>query len=263
MEADSDAPARPSLQDRMLARAIPKPRADHRPALRPLGGELFEIERELVHFGMARLPSRTVVLRLSGDRLVVVSPPALVDRDTVASLEALGTVRDVVVPNPFHHLYTEELLAHFPDARLLAAPGVGRRIPALALATELHDAPPEGWEGELEHVAVGAPGSHHEVLLFHPASGTLLVTDLAFNMVRHRRRIDGWVWRSSGIPGRFGPGRTSNTLLLADAAAVAPALAQAARWPIRRIVPAHGDVIEDDASARFRAAFARQLALVE
>jgi hypothetical protein len=93
------------------------------------------------------------------------------------------------------------------------------------------------------------------VLFFHVPSATLILTDLAFNMVRYPRALDRIIWRMAGIPRGFGPGRTSRTLLLNDRAITARALECALEWPMRQIVVAHGDVVMDDAAAQFRSAF--------
>jgi hypothetical protein len=96
----------------------------------------------------------------------------------------------------------------------------------------------------------------HRVRLTEAWSGE---TDLAFNMTRFARSIDRAVWRLSGVPGGFGPARTARVLLLRDHAAASRCLSQVSRWAIRRIVVAHGEIIERDAKAQFLKAFAGYL----
>jgi len=48
--------------------------------------------------------------------------------------------------------------------------------------------------------------------------------------------------------------------LLRDRASASRTLSAVARWPIRRIGLAHGEVIEEDAQARFGRAFSAYLA---
>jgi hypothetical protein len=246
--------------DRMLRGAVPRPFEAYAPPPHELAPGLWALDRQLVHFGLARLPSRTTLIRRDDGSLLVISPPPCVDAATIAAIEAIGPVADVVVPNSFHYLYASDFMGHYPAARLRIAPGVGRRAPALPRADELHEGGPGDWAGQLEVVVLGPVRGLSELLFFHVASGSLIVTDLAFNMTEYPRPLDRLVWRLSGIPGGFGPGRTSRSTLLRDRRVAARALARALAWPIRRIVVAHGDVVEDDAAARLRSAFADYLA---
>lgn len=245
-----------SLMDRALRRAVPRPIAGHAPPPRALDTGIWVLDRELLHFGTARMPSRSTIVRLGDGSLVVISPPPLADAGT---LSALGPVGYVVVPNSFHYLFAEEFMSHHPGARLLVAPGLTERVPELRGAIELGAEPPPRWMGALEYAALGPVRGLSELVFFHVRSGTLVLTDIAFNMTRHARTFDRLVWRANGIPGDFGPGRTSRSLLLRDDASATRCLSRALEWPIARIVVAHGEVVEDEPVAALRRAFARYL----
>ena len=243
-----------SLDERAMQRLVPQPVPGHTPPPRELGDGLWELDRHLRHFGAARLPSRTTLVRLPQGSLAVISPPALVDDAAVAAIASIGRVEFVVVPNSFHYLYARDFMTHCPGARLLLAPGLRERVPALD-GEELGAEPPPAWAGALEYEVLGPVRGVSEVLFFHPPSGALILTDLAFNMQRYPRRGDRVFWRMSGIPAGFGPGRTTRTLLLRDRAEAERALRRALEWPIRRVVVAHGDILEEDAPAALRRAF--------
>lgn len=244
-----------SVFDRLLGRLIPRPLADHTPPARAIAEGLWVLERELVHFGFARLPARTTIIRLESGNLVVISAPPR-DPACEAAFDMLGPVACVVVPNPFHYVFAQAFLERHPGAELMAAPGLIERVPKLGFATVLGGEPPAAWAGVLAVELVGSPGGATEVVLFHRPSGSLILTDVAFNMREHSRGRDRVFWRASGIPAGFGPGRTSRALLLNDHAAAAKSLARMLEWPVGRIIPAHGDIIEDDAASALRAAFA-------
>ena len=142
-------------------------------------------------------------------------------------------------------------MARYPNAQLLAAPGLIGRVADLPPAAEFDERPPQGWPGELEYAVLGPVRGISEVLLFHVPTSTLILTDLAFNMLRYPRALDRLIWRSSGIPSGFGPGRTSRTLLLSDRAVASRCLERALAWPFRQILVAHGEVVTDDARSRF------------
>lgn len=161
-----------------------------------------------------------------------------------------------MAPNSFHYAYAKEFAARCPAANLLVAPGLLERVPELAAAEELPAVRPEAWSGDLEFSTLGPVRGLCEVVFFHLASGTLILTDLAFNMTRFARAFDRIVWRMSGLPAGFGPGRTSRLLLLRDHAEASRCLSGVSEWPIERIVVAHGEAIEINAKAEFSRAFA-------
>lgn len=233
--------------------------AEVAPAPHALCPGIFALDRELRHFGFARLPTRTTLVRLDAGGVIVVSPPSSLDAATQAAIESIGFVSDVVVPNSFHHLFAAECMERFPSARLLVPPLLGERVPELAAATELDEHPPASWRGELETLVLGPVRGISEVLLFHVSSGTLILTDLAFNVVRHPRALDRLVWRLGGIPNGFGPGRTTRNLLLPDREVATACLERMLEWPIERVIVSHGDVVEGDALALLRVAFREYL----
>jgi hypothetical protein len=253
------ASSRSSLQDRLLKGAVPRPVPGFVPPPRELCPDVWVLDRQLRHFGLARLPTRTAIVRLEDETVAIVSPPSSLDARSAEAIEAIGPVRIVVVPNTFHYLFTGEAARRFPGASVWGAPGLRNRAPGLRLAGELGPEPPGEWPSELAYAVLGPVRGLSEVLLFHRSSGTLFVTDLAFNVQQYPRHFDRLFWRCSGIPAHFGPGRTSRSLLLRDRDVASRCLSRAARWPIRRIVVAHGDAIERDAAARFRQAFAEWL----
>ena len=247
----------PSLQDRLLRRAVPQLVADYQPPPRELCDGVWVLDRRLLHFGAVLLPSRTTLVRLADGSFVVVSPPPI-DRVTVDAINAIGSVRYAVAPNSFHYVFAADFASHYRSAPLLVAPGLLARAPDLD-ATELEQQAPAAWTGALDYTVLGPVRGLSEVLLFHSPTGTLILTDLAFNMTRYPRRRDRLAWRASGIPAGFGPGRTSRSLLLRDRQLARRCLARALEWPIQRIVVAHGEVVDRDAAGRLRSAFSRYL----
>ena len=111
--------------------------------------------------------------------------------------------------------------------------------PELPPAEELSTSAPEAWSDDLDISVLGPVRGISEVVFFHIPTGSLVLTDLAFNMTRSARSLDRIVWRSSGISYGFGPGRTSRRLLLRDHAQASRCLSRVSEWPIRRIVVAH------------------------
>lgn len=261
-EMSAEMSSRRSVLDRVLSRVVPRPVFEVSPPPWELAADLWVLDRQLLHFGVARLPTRTTIIRLSNGTLVVVSPPPVLDSHTAEAIDSIGAVEYVLIPNSFHYLYAGEFAARYPTAKFLAAPGLRQRAPDLQYLQYLEELgrdPPQSWLGEIDYEVLGPVRGVSEVLIFHKSSGTLILTDLAFNMLRYPRLLDRIVWRLSGIPSGFGPGRTSRSLLLSDRVMASRSLRRALEWPISRVVVAHGEVISYDAKSQLARAFRRYL----
>jgi hypothetical protein len=246
------------LLDRVLQMATPRLQRDFAPPLAQVDRDLWTLERRLRMPGGLVLPTRTTVIRLPPSGLLVVSPPP-VEPGGLDGLDALGPVAEVLLPNSFHYLGAREFLARYPRATLRVAPGLYQRVAGLPPGEELSPRTPPSWRGTVEHAVLGPVAGLSEVALFHLASATLVLTDLAFHMVRFARRFDRAAWRLAGVPAGFGPSRTARLLLLRDRSVARAFLERLLGWPFRRVLVAHGDPLESDAPALFRRAFSRYL----
>jgi hypothetical protein len=151
-------------------------------------------------------------------------------------------------------------LRRHPGATLRVAPGLHARVPSLPAGEALGDAPVAAWRAAVEHAILGPVRGLSEVALFHRPSATLVLTDVAFNLVGGvDRPLDRMIWRLTGIPAGFGPSRTARTFLLADRVLAAAFLRRVLEWPFRRVLVAHGEPLESDAVGIFRQAFAAYL----
>jgi hypothetical protein len=201
------------------------------------------------------LPSRSTAIDVGSGRLLLLSPPA----DDCPELDRLGSVAAIVAPNSFHHLNLANGVRRHPTAQIFAAPGLARRVPGLPASVELTRELEVPWRERLPYVVLGPHRGISEVLFFHPASRTLILTDLACNLVDLPHAYDRIAWRLSGMPAGFGPNRNARRLLLRDRAGARAALRAASRWPFERILVAHGAIVERDARETFESAFARYL----
>jgi hypothetical protein len=198
--------------------------------------------------------TRMTVIRLADGGLFLHSPVRL-DAETQAALDAIGTVRAVVAPSKVHHLFAGDYAAAYPAARVYGAPGLADKRKDLRIDAMLGDDAPAEWRDEIEqHLFRGAPRIN-EVVFFHRASRTLLLTDLAFNVAAdktHGARFFHWV---AGTAGRFGPHRLVRSLIR-DRAAARASVARILEWEFDRVVVTHGDVLDTDGRRRFADAFA-------
>lgn len=201
------------------------------------------------------LGRQIVVVRLPAGGLWVHSPIPLTD-DLRRELAALGKVRHVVAPNLWHDECLREFQAEHPDALFHAAPGLAARRRDVRFGAELSDQPHADWADVLDqHLVRGMPAMN-ETVFFHRPSGSLIVADLVFNL---GPPSESWwfaqVMRMYGAWGRFGPTRLER-LMMRDRAAVRASIERVLEWRFDRVIVGHGRNVEEEARARFRAAFA-------
>ncbi|WP_029042534.1 DUF4336 domain-containing protein [Cucumibacter marinus] len=201
-----------------------------------------------------RYPTRMAVIRLSGGRLVVWSPVALTP-SLSAAVMGLGQVAWLVAPNSLHHLSIGDWKAAYPNAKIVAVPGLAKKRPDLTIDVELGAQPLDEWSGEIDHVLFHNALATEAVFL-HRKSATVLVTDL----IQHLPK--GWFggWRAiianldlmtakePEVPRKFRTGFRDKAKARANAQ-------QVLDWPSEKLVMAHGEPVVENAQTALRHAF--------
>ena len=196
--------------------------------------------------------TRMTVIRLADGSLFLHSPVKL-DGETKSALDAIGPVRAVVAPSRVHHFYVGDYGAAYPQATLYAAPGLEQKRADVHFGAVLDDEPPPAWAGQIDqHVFRGTP-IMNEVVFFHAPTRTLLLTDLAFNVVRPMPGRARFFLRLVNARG-FGPHRIIR-FGVRDRVAARASLERILQWDFDRITVTHGDVLESGGHAALQAAF--------
>jgi hypothetical protein len=221
--------------------------------LTPLAPDLWVATRPLKLL-VGDIGARMTVVRLRDEDLLLHSPVAL-DAATRAALDGLGRVRWIVGPSKVHHLFLPAYVRAYPEAALCGAPGLPEKRTDLRFAHLLDGTLRSAWGGEVEYVPFGGAPGLNEVVFFHPASRTLVLTDLAFNVRRggpNRARI---FHALVGAVGRFGPHRIVR-LAIRDRQAARRSVDRILAWDFDRVVVSHGDVLETGGRYQVETAFA-------
>ncbi|NDY91259.1 DUF4336 domain-containing protein [Ideonella livida] len=221
--------------------------------LSPVTADIWIVRHPLMVRGVEITTCMTVV-RLPEGRLWLHSPVPM-DVTLRSQLAGLGRVSHVVAPNRHHHRFVRQALAHWPQATLHAAPGLGLDHPDLAAAPLLGAASSLHWGAELSAWPIeGQPGVAETVFFHHP-SRTLIVTDLLTWFgpwdawpVRAWARLQGCLGEPA-VPQRLRRHYTQR-------AAAARSIAQVLALQPRRIVLGHGPVVQAQATERLVRAFA-------
>jgi len=220
------------------------------------GEGLWTLRTSLTFHGMP-FGTRMAVID-TGEGLLLISPVQATEA-RVAAVEALGTVRWILAPNPLHHLFVEGWRQVLPEAQLVAAPFLPARRPDIDWDVVLDADLEVPWPDE--HVAVevvyGHP-SHVEVVVMHRPTATLLVADLVQNLGHPEQdwsRVQREGLALACMVRRPGP-PTDLKLTVDDPTTMAACADRIAAWAPTRIVPCHGPSIDEDAVGVWMRAFA-------
>lgn len=215
--------------------------------LQTITGDLWAYEEDLrLPLGL-RLPSRTVIVRLPGDKLVIHSPLSITDA-FAKELDARGEVAHIVSPSNVHYLFLQKAAERWPKAKLHGAPGLEKKVKGLPFDALPEEGDPKAFGGELVVRKIGGVPYISEHLFLHPKSGTLLATDLVFNvhacnfgmslflrvMGAYKKLAQSRIWR----------------VFTRDRKVASRAINDVLRWDFDRLVMAHGTVVESNARAQ-------------
>ncbi len=156
--------------------------------LKAIGDQIWIVDGPIVALSMygaaIPFPTRMTIVRLQNQDLWCHSPieltPAL-----QAQVDRLGPVRHLVSPNKLHYAHINPWAVAYPEAITWAAPGVRARAASQGIVApfraDLADTAPPDWSADLEQRIFRGSRFMAEVVFFHRASSTLIVTDLIEN----------------------------------------------------------------------------------
>jgi len=204
---------------------------------------IWSIHHRGFRVGPLAIGTRTNALRLADGTLALHSPGPIGDAEA-ASIAELGDVSVVVAPNLMHHLFLPDVVRRYPQARVVAVPGIRARHPALRIDEELGRDLPAVFAGIAEMMVLDGAPKLDEHVLFFPAARTLVAVDLAFNLhgLSGFPRLAMWL---NGANDRFTVTRLARARFIEDRAAAGRSVRRMLdAWDVGKIVVAHGDVLE-------------------
>lgn len=218
---------------------------------RSLDTDVVVFDHPLTLPGGVALGTRSTLIRLSDGRLWLHSPGP----SSPASSEWFarhGSPAAIVAPSLLHHGFLAETARAFPEARLYGPPGFTAKT---GIEVAVMDGDESPWPRDLAVVMVGGCPKMNELVFLHRPSGTLILTDLAFNF----HDVPGFgtrlFLRINGALGRFTSSRLGRRYYFEDHGALRASVERILEWSFDRIVVAHGDVVERDGHAVFRRGF--------
>lgn len=208
--------------------------------LRPLADDLWCADQDFRVSAGFYLPIRMTVIRI-GDALWLHSPIAL-DDAIAASLAELGPVRWLVAPNCLHYAFVAAAKQRYPDAEVYAPAALRTKRPEVPID---HDLEPSSnpWATDLDVLEIGGAAKLGEFVFHHRATATLLASDLLFNLHDTHGAMTNTMLRMAGALRRPAQSRFVR-FFVDDRARFAQSAETLLGWDIRRVVMAHGDILE-------------------
>ena len=229
--------------------------------LKPVAPDIWVVDGPQVRFYGMPFSTRMTVIRLKNGDLFLHSPIALTD-ELAKSITELGRVRHLISPNWIHYAGIRDWQVAFPDAVTWASPNVRARaakfIPELHFDRDLGEAAEADWAGEIDQIIVHGSKVHVEVVFFHRASSTLILTDLIENF--EKRNLPIWFRPLAWMAGVLDPNGHAPIDMRATFRRghdqLRAAVDQMLAWQPERVILAHGRWYTENGADELRRAFA-------
>jgi hypothetical protein len=197
---------------------------------------------------LGHVTTRMAVIRLA-DRRVLIHSPVPIEPNLSVAVSGLGDVSAIIASNLFHHQFISQWQSAFPNAKVFCAPGLESKRSDIRFEGVFDNIGPSQWREELDHILIDGIPAYSEVVFFHRASRTLLVSDIVFNYTAIEEAAD-----PGGAKG-LGPHERIKAAV-SDPKAARNSIVNVLRWPFERVIVTHGNIVECGGNALFREGFA-------
>ncbi|MEO1403880.1 MAG: DUF4336 domain-containing protein [Cyanobacteria bacterium J06635_1] len=227
--------------------------------LRQVASNLWVAEQPFIYFGLS-IGNRMTVIRLESGDLAVISPIRLSD-DLQNQIDSLGRVRHIIAPNLFHYLFASDFKATYPQASFWAVPGLLEKRPELPI-DRIIPGDSGCLLGEIDYahfagfntLAPSGSANLGEYALFHRGSSTLILTDTAFHFDAQFPWAIRLAARVLGSYDQLGPSWLER-LASRDKVLLRQSVKKILSWDFRRVIVAHGSMVNMDAKQRLIAGY--------
>jgi hypothetical protein len=224
--------------------------------LTAIADRLWVAEQPLRFYGLP-IFSRMTVIALPNQDLIVISPITPTPQLTQA-LDQIGTVRYIIAPNLYHHLFAQDFVNHYPEAEFWAVNGILEKRPDLKPDKLLTEA-----TGEIDSdvlylnfpafrvLDITGNMPFNEYLFLHRPSKTLVITDAAFHFGAESHGLIRLLAKVLGMYGKLRP-TFLERFALRDRESALATLRETLIWDFDRVIMAHGSIIHTQGKAQWR-----------
>lgn len=224
--------------------------------LRKIDENIWVAEQPFRYFGLS-VGTRMTVIRFNNGELAVISP-IQIDQETNEQINQLGNLQYIIAPNLFHYLFLSHFQALYPLAKVYAVSGLKSKIPEIFIDQVLENSG-ENILGELEFLLFEGFKTFltsgalplNEYVFFHRASQTLILTDTAFHFDESFPMSTKLVSKIMGGYKKLRPSLLEQ-LATQEKEKVKKSVQKVLQWDFKRVIVAHGSIVEDDAKKQFQ-----------
>ncbi|KAJ3732564.1 hypothetical protein DFJ43DRAFT_1073185 [Lentinula guzmanii] len=230
--------------------------------IREVAKDVWIFSRPFSRFGIFPVGGRSTAVKMRNGNLWVLASTPL-DSETKVKLDELGPVKYIIGADAVHHLFLSDFKKAYPEAKVVAPKAAIERVADKGLKFDgAWGSDPEGtqygFEEDIQHCYFSG-FANKDVAFFHPASKSMIQADLLFNLPPTEQYSKS---KSSGrLPfvGNFGPFSWFHSKFASamgeDNEQMKRHVKIVASWDFERMIPCHGDVIEDRAKDAWKAAY--------
>lgn len=192
--------------------------------------------------------TRMTVIRLNDGGIWIHSPEKILDV-LIKEIQELGEVKYLISPNKIHHLFIQDWIKLFPEAKSYSAPGLKEKRKDVYFYGELSGRPETHWSNEINQLIFKGSKVMEEVVFFHKKSRTLILTDLIENF--HPSHFSGIKKLLAKLTGIISPnGKMPLDWRLSfwfGKNEARKSLNEMVIWNPARIIISHGECIDENA----------------
>ena len=223
--------------------------------LEKIGSDIWIAEGPAISFLMMRITTRATVVRLR-DGSIWFHSPVEFDEALAAEISRLGTVRFLIAPNIYHHLFLGEWQRRFPEAELHAAPGLASKRSDLSFGRTLGHETTSAWPGEIEQILFAGSRAFDEFIFYHRPSSTAILTDLIVNIrAEHQSALGKLIARLEGVTYPRGQTPLLYRWSMKDRKLGAAAISDLLAFEPEAAVISHGEWFRENATEELRQRF--------
>ena len=227
--------------------------------LKQIDRHIWVAEQPFKYLGLEVGTRMTVILQ--ADRSLLIISPIKIDLTLKQQLDNLGTVKYIIAPNLFHHLYLESCQQLYPKAKIIAPIGIENKQPNLNIAFTFGQDSVD-FNGELKYIPFRGFQAFvppkivqlNEIVFFHPNSKSLIITDSAFNFDRNFPLVTQLASRIIGGD-RSLQSSWLEKIAIRDKKTVSKVIDKILAWDFQRVIMAHGNIVEENAKEKLAAGY--------
>lgn len=227
--------------------------------LQRIDNNLWVAEQPQKFMGLA-VGTRMSVIRLEDSSLLLISPIEITP-EIKQQLNSVGKVKYLIAPNLFHHLYLSEYRQIYPQAWVIAPPGLSTKQPELKI-DKIFTQDEIEFNSEVEHTLFEGFQAFifpkvrtvNEVVFYHPSSKTLIITDSAFNFDDSFPLVTQLAGRVLGSYQTLKPSRLEK-IAVQDKQQLKKSIDKIMAWDFNRVIMAQVKIVETNAKEQLTAGY--------